>query len=62
MSGQVLDYEAKRILNEGIDKGREEGIIDTLISLVKDGILTIKDAAARAGITEAAFQQKMTAK
>ena len=58
MSGQVLDYEAKRIKNEG----REEGIIDTLTSLVKDGILTVKDAAARAGITEVAFQQKMTAK
>ena len=44
------------------EDGRREGIIETLISLVKDGILSIKDAAKRAGITETAFEQKMTAK
>ena len=44
------------------EDGRREGIIETLISLVKDGILSIKDAAKRAGITETAFEQKMAAK
>ena len=44
------------------EDGRREGIIETLISLVKDGVLPIKDAAKRAGITETAFEQKMTAK
>ena len=47
---------------EGHAEGRAEGIIETLISLVKDGILSIKDAAKRAGITETAFEQKMAAK
>ena len=47
---------------EGIEEGMEIGVINTLISLVKDGILTVKDAATRAGVTEAAFQQKMAAK
>ena len=47
---------------EGRVEGRAEGIIDTLISLVKDGILSIKDAAKRAGITETAFEQKMSTK
>ena len=73
MGGHILDYEAKRIKNEGLEEGlvkgrvegrlegREEGIISTLISLVKDGILSIKDAAVRAGITEADFQEKMAA-
>ena len=46
---------------EGRAEGRAEGIIETLISLVKDGILSIKDAAKRAGITETAFEQKMAA-
>ena len=66
MSGQVLDYEAKRIKNEGIEEGRAEGhtegFIDAMISLVKDGILSVKDAATRAGVTEAKFQQRMAAK
>ncbi len=44
------------------EDGRREGLIDTLISLVKDGILSIKDAAKRAGITETAFEQKMSTK
>ena len=47
---------------EGRAEGRAEGIIDTLISLVQKGLLSIKDAAAQLGITEAAFQQKMLGK
>ena len=44
---------------EGLAEGRAEGIVDTLISLVQKGLLSIKDAAAQLGITEVAFQQKM---
>ena len=44
------------------EEGRAEGVIDTLISLVQKGLLSIKDAAAQLGITEAAFQQKMLGK
>ena len=44
------------------EDGRREGIIETPISLVKDGILSIKDAADQAGITETAFEQMMAAK
>ena len=49
-------------LAEGRAEGRAEGIIDTLISLVQNGLLSIKDAAAQLGITEVAFQQKMLGK
>ena len=44
------------------EDGRREGILDTLVSLVKDGILTIKDAAARAGVSEDIIQKKISAK
>ena len=47
---------------EGLAEGRAEGIIDTLISLVQNGLLSIKDAAAQLGITEVAFQKKMLGK
>ena len=36
--------------------------METLISLVKKGLLTIRDAADQAGISETAFKQKMAAK
>ena len=44
------------------EDGRREGILDTLVSLVKDEILTIKDAAARAGVSEDIIQKKISAK
>ena len=67
MGGQVLDYEAKRILNEGrkeglekgIEKGIEKGMLNTLASLVEDGILSFKDAATRAGLSESKFRERL---
>ena len=44
---------------EGRIEGRQEGILITLTELVKDGILSINDAASRAGMTPAEFQVKM---
>ena len=58
---EVLD----RVEARGIEKGREEGIkegikegtINVLISLVKDGILSISDAAKRADMSVAEFKK-----
>lgn len=43
---------------EGREEGREEGVLATLIGLVKDGILTVVDAAKRANMTVADFEAK----
>ena len=63
MGGKVLEYEAKSILNQGIQKGIQkghlQGQIDTLVSLVKDGILTASDAAKRFGISEDEFRKHL---
>ena len=37
---------------EGIEEGREEGSITTIVGLVKDGILTIESGAKRLNISE----------
>ena len=37
-------------------KGMQQGILTTLISLVNDGLLPIKDAAARAGLSVEEFR------
>ncbi len=47
MGGKVLEYDAKTILNQGI----ETGTINTLISLVNDGLLSVEEAAKRANMT-----------
>ena len=39
--------------------GKEEGKIDILVSLVKDAVITIPDAAKRLNISEADFQKLM---
>lgn len=48
---------------EGIEIGRKEGIregiMQNLISLVEDGILTVQEAAKRADLSEADFEEKM---
>ena len=62
---EVLDrVEARGIakgMEKGIAKGREEGIkegtVNVLISLVKDGILSISDAAKRADMSVAEFKK-----
>ena len=40
-------------------EGRTEGILFTLTRLVRDGVLSIKDAAFRANMTESAFETVM---
>ena len=43
---------------EGEAKGKAEGFLRAMIDLVKDGILTVSDAARRANMTEAEFEAK----
>ncbi len=38
MVGQVLDYEAKRIKNQGIEEGIEEGIRTVIIQMNHKGL------------------------
>ena len=63
MGGKVLDYEAKRIKNEGLKEGlregRHEGRLEMLFELVGNNILSLKEAAVQAKLTEEAFQEKM---
>ena len=61
----VLDKAEERGMKKGLAEGRKEGrlegALDTLFGLVNDGILTVKDAAARAGVSTSTFSRKMKA-
>ena len=46
------------IYEEGIEKGREEGILLNLKNLVSDGIIALKVAAERVNMSEALFLEK----
>ena len=60
MGGEILEYEAKTILNEGKKQGwilgRESGRAETYLELVKEGILNIQEAAMRIPMDEAELQ------
>lgn len=63
VKGMLLtEYNEAEAMEMFREEGRAEGIIDTLVSLVQKGLLSIKDAAAQAGMTETVFQQKMLGK
>ena len=55
MGGKILEYEAKTILQRGIQEGRQvgrqegiqEGRLESYAELVKDGILPVEEAAKR---------------
>lgn len=59
MGAGVLDHEAKRIFNEGKSEGRMEGAVDAYISLFKDGIISMAEAAKRLSMTEEEVQKHM---
>ncbi len=46
---------------EGRAEGEARGILKTLAGLVRDGILSVVDAASRAGLTEKEFTARMAA-
>ena len=43
---------------EGRAEGHTEGMLKTLFDLVKDGIIPLSDAARRANMTEAEFEER----
>ena len=59
MGGKVLEYEAKDILRKGIKEGIEVGKIETLCELVKDGLLSIEEAAKRVDMTVEEFEKEL---
>ena len=52
MVGTVLDYEAKRIRNDGIAEGRKEGEMKIYAKMIHSGRATIQEAAFDLNISE----------
>ena len=49
-------------IKEGRREGRREGVINTLLMLVKDGIISVEDAAKRANLSVSMFQKYLNKK
>ncbi len=49
---RIVAEEKQLARMEGIEKGRAEGAITTIVGLIKDGILTIENGAKRLNMSE----------
>jgi predicted transposase YdaD len=56
---EIMDRLTTEARAEGRNEGKTEGRLETLFDLVKDGMLTIAEAAKRADMTEAIFTENM---
>ncbi len=52
----------EKLLSEERDEGRMEGKMDTLMQLVQEKIISVKDAAERLSMSEEAFLQLLNKK
>ena len=59
MGGEILELEVDKILNRGIDIGRTEGVVSSMISLVRDGLLDMAEGAKRANMTQEEFERRV---
>ena len=69
MGGKVLELYSEKLLRRGEARGKTEGIVEgeargrkagmlaTLCSLVKKGLLSVSDAAKELGVSEEAFKK-----
>ena len=55
---EIFEEESKDVwIKEGRKEGRKEGAINILLTLVKDGIISIEEAAKRANISVSKFEK-----
>ena len=59
---EVLEKSKSKWIKEGRKEGKKEGVINTLIMLVKDGIISVEDAAKRANLSVSKFQKYLNEK
>ena len=59
---RITEYDETKVLaalkEESREEGRAEGILDTLIDLVKKGLLSVSNAATQAGMSVSEFELK----
>jgi hypothetical protein len=56
-----IEQEFAQGMAQGMAQGRAEGAKDLLFGLVRDGLLSVKEAAARLDLSETAFVEQMQA-
>ena len=59
---ELYDIFKEESKDKWIKEGIKEGVINTLLMLVKDGIISVEDAAKRANLSVSTFQKYLNKK
>ena len=59
---ELYDIFKEESKDKWIKEGRKEGVINTLLMLVKDGMISVEDAAKRANLSVSMFQKYLNEK
>ena len=59
---ELYDIFKEESNDKWIKEGIKEGVINTLLMLVKDGIISVEDAAKRANLSVGTFQKYLNEK
>ena len=59
---ELYDIFKEESKDKWIKEGKKEGAINTLLMLVKDGIISVEDAAKRANLSVSTFQKYLNKK
>ena len=59
LSEETEEVDMCKAIDDMLQDSRKEGILFVLTGLVRDRVLSIKDAASRANMTESAFEAAM---
>ena len=59
---ELYDIFKEESKDKWIKEGIKEGVINTLLILVKDGIISVEDAAKRANLSVGTFQKYLNEK
>ena len=59
---ELYDIFKEESKDKWIKEGRKEGVINTLLMLVKDGMISVEDAAKRANLSVSTFQKYLNEK
>lgn len=59
LTAEAIETGMKEGMEKGMEKGIEKGVFQTLCNLVKDGLLSWKEAAKRSGMPEEEFLLRM---
>ena len=46
-------------IEEGLERGKKQGVLTTLVLLVRDGLITVQEAAKRAQLTVPEFEARV---